>query len=89
MRAYVLRTSGSVDRSLERLPAKVATAAVEFMTGPLLLDPWRRGKALGQGLAGWRSARLGQHRIVYWIDEDAGVVQVERVEHRADVYRPR
>ena len=31
----------------------------------------------------------GAYRVVYWIDEDGRVVTVDRVDHRADVYRPR
>lgn len=34
----------------------------------------------------WR-IRIGEYRIVYEINDDAGVVTVYRVAHRSDVYR--
>ncbi|TLM68518.1 MAG: type II toxin-antitoxin system RelE/ParE family toxin [Actinobacteria bacterium] len=71
------------------MPDRVAAACVEFITGPLLRDPWRRGKPLSGELAGRRCARLDAFRIVYVIDEGTHVVHVTRIEHSADAYRPR
>ena len=62
---------------------------VEFMTGPLLENPQRLGKALHDELEGYRSARRGQYRVLYWVDETHQEVFVERIDHRADVYRSR
>ena len=44
---------------------------------------------LSRELAGYHSARRGAYRIVYRIDEAAGVVHVVRIDHRSDVYRTR
>ena len=79
----------SVDRTLARLPEKVAAAAVEFLTGPLTDDPRRVGHRLRRELEGLWTARRGPYRVVYEIDEEARQVRVVRLEHRADVYRPR
>jgi mRNA-degrading endonuclease RelE of RelBE toxin-antitoxin system len=62
---------------------------VEFMLGPLLENPHQIGHPLHAELAGLRAARRGPYRVVYEIDEEAGRVLVLRVDHRADVYRPR
>jgi mRNA-degrading endonuclease RelE of RelBE toxin-antitoxin system len=35
------------------------------------------------------SAREGAFRVLYEIDDQLGLVTVLRVDHRADVYRPR
>lgn len=70
-------------RALSKLPEKVATAALEFIYGPLADNPRRVGKALRLELEGLHSARRGDFRIVYRITE------VVAIEHRADVYRPR
>ena len=44
---HELRTTSAVRRALgETLPEAVATAAYEFITGPLLTDPYRIGKRL-------------------------------------------
>lgn len=72
----------------ESLPEDVATAAVEFITGPLLEVPRRVGKPLRDELAGLRSARLGtKWRVVYRIDEAKRIVVVEDIQHRSTVYR--
>jgi mRNA interferase RelE/StbE len=88
MTRYELRVTASGARLLDRLPEAVAAAIVEFMTGSLLDEPARAGKPLTRQLAGYRSARRGAYRVVYALDEEAGLVLVVRIDHRADVYRP-
>jgi mRNA interferase RelE/StbE len=86
---YTLRTTPTVRRALaERLPGAVAVAAYEFMTGPLLDNPHRVGKQLLPPLADRHSARRGTYRIIYRIDDIAGLVTVVDIDHRSDVYRP-
>lgn len=70
----------------ERLPEAVAAAVVEFLTGALIDNPHRVGKALRGELAGIRSARRGTYRVLYRINEQAHEVVVLRVEPRRDVY---
>ncbi len=74
---------------MDRLPAKVAAAAVEFCFGPLAANPHRVGKPLIRELAGQHAARRGEYRVIYRIDDSAGAVHVLRVDHRKDIYRPR
>lgn len=57
------------------------------MVGPLIDNPRRVGGELRAERAGYRSARVGPYRVIYRIDEAAGVVRVVRVAHRADAYR--
>jgi mRNA interferase RelE/StbE len=76
-------------RHLHRLPEKVRSAAIETMLGAMSKTPRRVGKPLLGELAGLFSARRGDYRIVYEIDEDNLVVTVHRVQHRRDAYRPR
>jgi mRNA interferase RelE/StbE len=86
--AYELRTTPAVRRALgETLPAAVATAAYEFITGPLLLDPHRIGKRLLPPMDDRFNARRGTYRVIYRIDDKARVVTVVDVAHRRDVYR--
>lgn len=89
MSRWRLRVAPSAERTLARLPGGVAAAVVEFMTGPLLEDPKQVGKPLQRELAGYRSARQGPYRIIYVVRDDERSVDVVRIEHRADVYRPR
>lgn len=73
----------------ERLPAKVVPAVWEFITGPLLDNPRRVGKPLDEPLAPQWSARRGEYRVLYLIDDDTVVVQVITIQHRLDAYRSR
>ena len=81
--------AATAERSLERLPPKIAVATVEFMLGPLIEAPRQVGHPLRRELAGLWSARRGAYRIVYELDEVERVVEVVRIDHRADVYRTR
>ena len=76
-------------RTLARLPEKVATAAVELIYGSLAQNPRQVGKPLKLGLAGVHSARRGDYRVSYRIDDQLHAVTVMAIEHRSDVYRAR
>lgn len=76
-------------RHLERLPAKVRNAAISLMLGGLADNPHRVGKPLVGQLSGLWSARRGDYRIVYEVDEAALIVLVHRVQHRRHAYRRR
>jgi mRNA interferase RelE/StbE len=76
-------------RALTRLPEKVATAVLEFLYGSLASSPYRVGKPLKLGLEGLHSARRGDYRVIYRIDDRQRQVTVVAIEHRSDVYRPR
>jgi mRNA-degrading endonuclease RelE of RelBE toxin-antitoxin system len=85
---YTLRTTPTVRRALaETLPEAVATAAYEFVTGPLLGEPHRVGKRLLPPLGDPFSARRGTYRVIYRIDDKTRVVTVVDIGHRRDVYR--
>ncbi|MFB7876960.1 type II toxin-antitoxin system RelE/ParE family toxin [Nocardia sp. NPDC056064] len=71
----------------ERLPETVAAAAFEFMTGPLLDNPYRVGKRLQPPLDDRFSARRGTYRVIYRVDDKRMVVTVVDVNHRRDIYR--
>lgn len=67
---YELRTTSTVRRALsETLPAAVAAAAYDFITGPLLADPHRIGNRLLPPMDDRFSARRGTYRVIYRIDE--------------------
>lgn len=85
---FQLRITGPAKRDLARLPEKILPAVMEFMSGPLIDNPHRAGKPLEGQLKGLYAARRGTFRIVYRIVEDHIQVQVVRVRHRADAYRP-
>lgn len=80
-------TAGAV-RTLDRLPEKNAAAIVEFITRALQDSPVRLSKPLRYELEGWRTARRGDYRVTFRLDETAHTITVGRIEHRRDVYRP-
>ena len=86
---YRVELAGEARRDLHRLPAKVATAIIEFITGPLAGNPARLSKPLTNEFAPYRAARRGDYRVLIRIDEAAHAVLVVRIDHRAHVYRPR
>jgi mRNA-degrading endonuclease RelE of RelBE toxin-antitoxin system len=86
--SYRIRWSSAARRAIENdLPEAVAAAVWEFVNGPLAENPHRVGEQLVRDLAGYWSARRGQYRVIYVIDEGQVVVTVVKVDRRRDVYR--
>ena len=86
---FAIAWTAASRRALARLPEKVATAIVEFLYGSLASSPYRVGKPLRLGLEGLHSARRGDYRVIYRIDDQQRRVILMAIEHRSDVYRPR
>jgi len=86
---YTIAWTAPARRALERLPEKVATAVVEFLYGSLAAGPHRVGKPLKLGLEGLHSARRGDYRVIYRIDDHRRRADILAIEHRSDIYRPR
>ena len=77
----------SARRALERdLPKKVATAAFEFIMGPLRQDPSKVGKPLREPLPPLFAARRGEYRVIYRIVDRRLVIEIVSVVHRRDAY---
>jgi mRNA interferase RelE/StbE len=85
---YRIVVAAGVRRNLQRLPAAVVWACLEFIDGPLADNPNRVGKPLDPPFAGFHAARRGSYRVMYRINTDTRTVEILRVDHRADVYRP-
>jgi mRNA-degrading endonuclease RelE of RelBE toxin-antitoxin system len=86
---YEIEFAASARRDLESMSARVVPAIIEFVYGDLARSPRRVGKPLRRELEGKWSARRGTYRIIYEIKDDRLLVLVIRIDHRADVYRPR
>ncbi len=74
--------------SLDKLPAKVASAAISTVgaLGAGRPEAWRHAKQL-EGLHGLCSARVGiHHRILFWMEEE-GVLEVDEVLTRESLDR--
>lgn len=84
---FTISWSASAQRDLAKLSEKVATAVVEFIYGGLADNPRRVGHELTLELAGLHSARRGDFRVLYRLDENEAGVTIVNIDHRADVYR--
>ena len=73
-------------RDIDRLPMKVAAAAIEAIQ-TIASDPRRPGKRLRLELSGQWTARRGPYRLIYTIDDETSTIRITAVAHRADVYR--
>ena len=87
--SWELVVAPSAERTLARLPEKAAAAIVEFLVGLLWRDPVRVGHELRGELTGLMVARRGPYRIVFELEEERRRILVLRIDHQADVYRPR
>ena len=85
MAAHRVEVATRARRDLERL----APALVERLGRALIAlgeDPRPRSCEKLVGTDAYR-IRVGDHRIIYEIDDRAGVVIVSRIRHRREVYR--
>lgn len=84
---YLVTPTSRARRDIDRLPGPAAWACLEFIAGPLAVNPRRVGKPLGPPLVGLHSARRGNYRVIYRIDEDSHTVTIVHIDHRSVVYR--
>jgi mRNA-degrading endonuclease RelE of RelBE toxin-antitoxin system len=86
--AYRIAFRPAARRALDtQLPESVAVACIEFIFGALADNPHRVGTPLRAPLEGVHSARRGEFRVLYTIDDGTVVVLVIGVQHRRDAYR--
>lgn len=73
-------------KDLEALPEAVRRAVFETLVA-IGIEPDQAGKPLVGQLRGLWSARVGNYRVLYTIEDDG--VMVRAVRHRAIAYGPR
>ncbi len=83
---YALLIKRCAERDLRRLPGALFERVNERLLS-LRDDPRPHGvRKLAGALEGWR-IRVGDHRILYQIDDEAQTVTLVRVKHRREAYR--
>jgi len=86
MSGYKITFARSARKELQSFPIDVAERVLEKIES-LAENARPPGcKKLSGGMNLWR-LRVGQYRIVYKIDDNAGIVDVVIIRHRRDVYR--
>jgi mRNA interferase RelE/StbE len=83
---YSLRFKRSAEKELERLPTPVIkriAAAIDDLT----INPRPTGskKLIGQKEPLWR-IRVGDYRVIYWVEDEIKIVEIRRVGNRKDIY---
>ena len=86
---WKVEVTGPALKGFRGLPEKAAAAIVEFVTGVLADNPRRLSKPLTNELLGLRTARRGDYRVLFTLDIEEHASYIHRIEHRADVYKPR
>jgi mRNA interferase RelE/StbE len=84
------RLTARAKRDLAALPRKVQEAVIETLT-MLGADPASAGKPLLGRFRGLWSARVGNYRVLYTVEEGRGSkrVTVRAIHHRGVAYRSR
>lgn len=85
MRVYRVELQPSAERDLDRLDPQLL-GRINERIGALATEPRPAGAAKLSGLELFR-IRVGDHRVLYRIDDSAHAVFVHRVRHRRDIYR--
>ena len=76
----------AAEKDLKRLSPKLHNRIISAIQ-KLAKNPRPPGcRKLTGTEADWR-VRLGDYRVIYEIDDDAGVLRINRVRHRRDAYR--
>lgn len=87
MRHRVVYSASARHALTNGLPEKVATAAFEFIEGPLADNPRRLGKQLRDPLYPLYAARRGEYRVIYDLVDEEIRIDVVSIAHRRDAYR--
>jgi mRNA interferase RelE/StbE len=84
--SYDIQLTTAAGRDLARLDRAVAARVADALRS-LAGDPFPQGaKPLAGALQGLWRVRVGAWRIAYEVDQDAQMVRVVEVAHRAHVY---
>jgi mRNA interferase RelE/StbE len=84
---YQIEAQPDLVKQMRGIPRQDQVRLSERIKG-LSVDPRPAGAEKMSGVEGWR-IRVGDYRVVYWIDDAAHVVTITRIGQRGSVYRRR
>jgi mRNA-degrading endonuclease RelE of RelBE toxin-antitoxin system len=85
---FEVKLERAARRSLaEELPIEVAVAANNFIYRPLARNPHRVGKQLKPPLFPSFSARRGEYRVLYLVDDNLHRIVIQSIRHRRGAHR--
>ena len=83
--AYKIVWDTRAYRELKSINVKDAVRILNSIN-QLHLNPYKVGKSLKGKFRGKRRLKVGNYRIIYWINEDNKTVWIVAVGHRKDIY---
>lgn len=83
---YDVYLERAAERDLKRLPQDVLSRLAGALRG-LAQNPWPPGNRKLAGSRNGYRIRIGAHRVLYEVDDQAKAVRIMRVRHRREVYR--
>ena len=83
--AYRVRIEKQASKALEKLETGIQRRIVEVIRG-LADNPRPRGSKKMKNREGLR-IRVGDHRVIYGIDDENFIISVVKIGHRREVYR--
>ena len=86
MNGYTVECARSANRELDRLPERIIERATEAIQ-EFQEDPRPNGSRKLLGSESTYRIWVGQHRVVYEVDDETRTILVTRVRHRKDVYQ--
>lgn len=84
--AYRVEIKKSALKEMQSLPRKVQRR-IDQTISSLALDPRPHGTEKLKGLERTYRIRVGDYRVVYWVEDAILLVLIVRVAHRSNVYR--
>lgn len=76
----------AVHKDIPRLDHTVKQRIKKAIETKLIIDPLRFGKPLRHSLHHLRSLRVGDYRVLYYLDSEAMTVSIASIGHRRDIY---
>jgi len=68
------------------LPKTVAQQVYKAINQRLATEPLLYGKPLRFSLVGYRRLRVGDWRVIYFVERKTNIVVITAIDHRKDVY---
>ena len=84
--SYQVTFKASADKALDKLPRSVQSRLLD-KAAALAANPRPTGAVKLSGPAGLWRIRVGDYRMVYFIDDACQTVDIRIVAHRREVYR--
>jgi mRNA interferase RelE/StbE len=84
--AYAVSFRASADKALDKLPAIIQKRVIE-KSAALADDPRPSGAVKLAGASSLWRIRIGDYRVVYFVDDTHRIVDIRIIAHRREVYR--